>query len=677
MSPTPNPSPPKVARQLLRLFVPTHLQDAVIGDLEESYQARILSGARVSEINKWFWLETLRTPRLAFATTRPPQQHRPPNGDSTMSIVQSDVRFAARMLKRRPGFTLLAVATLALGIGATTAIFSAVNPILFESLPYPHADQLTMLWEGNSGSNRSNIGYATFADIQEQNHSFTSMAAMGSGTATMTGKGEPLYLHGQRVSPTFFSVLGVHPSFGRDFRVEDNVRGTQRVIILSNALWRNRFGGDTSVIGKPIVLDGNSVIVIGIMPANFENVVSPTSQYWMPLRYDVTLPQACRDCRHLRAIARRRADVTATRASKDIAEIFARMVAANPKLYGTTATIFTPRMDEDVVRSVRPALLAVLGAVVLVLFVACLNVMNLLLARGAQRESEFSVRAALGAGRMRIVRQLLAESMLLSILGGLSGIGVALVGVRILVAVSPSNLPRLEAIHVDAQVLAFAIIITTMVAFVFGLIPGLFATRKNLSEGIRRNGQRAVGSSRFTRSALVISEVALASVLLAGSGLLFRSMSQLFAVSPGFDAQNLLTMSIQSGAGRIRSDTLITEFYDGALRAVRQQPGVISAALTSQLPLGDEFDAYGVRFEQKPPIDAGTDGADAFRYAVSDRYFETMKIPLRSGRYFTAEDKANSPGVTVIGESFAKRHFGNASPLGQRVQVGGEKAKWR
>ncbi|MEO7362165.1 MAG: ADOP family duplicated permease [Gemmatimonadaceae bacterium] len=666
--------PPAFARWLLERVVPNHLHDALIGDLEERY-ATICATKGIPAANRWFWRETCCSPRTRLTATPAQRVSRSNNGDSFMSALQSDLRFAWRMLMRRPAFTSLAVFTLALGIGATTAIFSAVNPILFESLPYPNANRIMMIWEGTDPSDKNDLGYSTYADILEKNRSFSSMAAMASSSGTLTGKGEPQFLEGERVTPSFFRVLGVAPALGRAFRDEENVQGSQRVIILTNALWRNRFGGDSRIIGTPITMMENDFTVVGVMPATFENVLSPTAQYYVPLRYEVSLPQACRSCRHLRVVALRKSTVTITQARSDLGRIAQNMGSDFPKDYSNLA-FMAPKLGDDIVTGVRPALLAVLGAVALVLLVACLNVMNLLLARGAQREGEFAMRAALGAGRARIVRQLLSESFLLALLGGAAGVAVAFAGVRILVALSPSTLPRLAAIRIEGSVLAFALALTTVVGVIFGLVPALQAARGNLHDSIRRNTRRSAATSRFTRSTLVVTEVALAIVLLVGSGLLFRSMEQLFAVNPGFDSTNLLTLQIQGGGGRLRNETLVGAFMAEALKNVRAQPGVEAAAMTSQLPLSTDFDRYGVHFETQPKFNP-EDDKGGFRYAVSDQYFETMKIPLVSGRYFAASDAAKAPLVAIINQSFARSRFGEVSPVGQRIKIGGLNGPWR
>lgn len=664
----------KVVWFLLEHALAPHMREAIMGDLQERH--RVIEETRGAHAaNRFLWRELMFAPLTRMHRGNAPYYSPQKQGDSRMTTLLSDLQFAWRMLWRRPAFSVLAIFTLALGIGATTAIFSVVNPILFESLPYPNADRVMMVWQGEGPTDKGNLGFATYLDIAEKNRAFSSVAVVAYVTGTMIGRSEPQFLEGDRVSASFFNVLGVQPTLGRAFRPDDNVQGAERVIIISNALWRNRFGADSSIIGKPIRMTDADYTVVGVMPATFENLLSPTWQFLLPIRYQLSDAHACRSCRHLRVVARRKPDMTVAQAERDMKALAAELKRDYPTDY-RGSDLLTNALSEDVVKNVRPALLAVLGAVALVLLVACLNVMNLLLARGAQREGEFAVRAALGAGRPRIVRQLLVESILLAMLGGIAGVGIAFGGVKVLVALSPANLPRLSEISIETSVLVFALAITTTVGVVFGLVPALQASRSNLHDSIRRNTRRSASTSRLTRSTLVVSEVALALVLLIGSGLLFRSMEKLFAINPGFDAQNLLTMQIQAGGGRLTNDSLITQFMADALQSVRAQPGVVSAALTSQLPLSEERDEYGVRFETRPPLNPEENGG-RFRYAVSDGYFETMKIPLVTGRYFSATDNASSSYVAIINESFARRRFGNVSPVGQRIRIGGGDAPWR
>lgn len=593
-----------------------------------------------------------------------------------MSLLVADLRFASRTLRRRPSFTLLMVLILGLGIGATTAIFSAVFPILFASLPYPDADRITMIWEGNKDGGRDNLGFTTWRELTDGSRAFAATAAIGGFSGTMTGRNEPEQLVGQKVSEGFFRVLGVSPAIGRAFNAAEDRPGAARVVILSNALWRRRFGGDSAIVGRDITIDGNSFAVIGIMPAGFVNVLNPVAQLYTPLRYDITLPYACRGCHHLRGVARLRAGVSVSTAARELDGIYATMRRDHPADYAGV-TLFPVRLQDDITRAVRPALLAVLAAAGLVLLIACANVTNLLLGRAAQRRGEFALRAALGASRGRVMRQLLTESLLISGLGGALGVALAVVGVRGLVALSPAMMPRVDAIAVNTSVLAFAVAVTLAVGVIFGLVPAWHATRRDLHDGMRAGSRRTAGGSAMTRGILVVSEVALALLLLVGSGLLLRSMRQVLDVDPGFDSAHLLTVQIQSGGPRMPSDSATWRFFDQVLTSVRALPGVTAAAFTSQLPLSNDFDGYGIHSEKHPNPNPSADPS-AFRYGVSAGYLETMRIPLLRGRTLEPRDGIGQPEVVVINQAFAKRVFPGEDALGQRVRVGDPAAgPWR
>ena len=593
-----------------------------------------------------------------------------------MTTIFADLRFALRLVGRRPGFSALVVFILAVGIGATTAIFSAVYPILFAPLPYPHAERLVTVQERGKDGSGAGIGFTTVKDIGDLSRSFASLAAITTWTPTLTGRAIPERLNGENVSFTFFATLGVPPSLGRDFAPEEDRPGAPRVAILSNALWRGRFAGDTGILGQQIRLDGTAYTVVGVMPAGFEDILGPTTQIWKPLRYDVSLPYACRTCHHVRALGRLKPGVTLAAARTELNAISARLVADHPTEYGA-AGMLVPTLQDQVVGGVRPALLAVLGAVGLVLLIACANVTNLLLARAASRQGEFSVRAALGAGRGRVVRQLLAESLVLSGSGGILGIAIASFGVRALVGIAPAGLPRTDAITVSGPVLLFTLAVVTVVGVVFGVVPAWHATRQDLHQGLKQSGRRSIGARRVMRSSLVVSEVALALVLLVGSGLLVRTMIRLFAVSPGFDAKHLLTMQIQTTGAAFDSVPYTLAYYDRVLASVRSLPGVEGAALTSQLPLSGDFDGYGVHIESKPRANPEEDPSE-FRYGVSAGYFDALRIPLRRGRYLTADDRTDQLPVVVINESFARKVWPNEDPIGQRVRIGAaDRGPWR
>lgn len=583
----------------------------------------------------------------------------------------ADVQYGGRQLLHNPGFALVSILTLALGIGASTAIFSAVNPILFQPLPYPHAGRLTMIQEmRNNGSPRPPT-FATFHALAEGSHTFDAMAVVKPWQPTMVGAGPPERFEGQRVSAGYFRVLGVSPSRGRDFQAPDDQFRGPNVVILSDRLWRRNFAGDSTILGKPVRLDDNLFTVIGIMPSSFENVLAPAAELWAPLQYNPSLPLQGREWgHHLRMVGRLRPDVSADQAGDELKELLRPFAQIYAKGYeccgGAPDRMVVSRLQDEITRGVKPALLAILGAVVLVLLIACVNVTNLLLARSARRRNEFALRAALGAGGMRLIRQLLAESFLLAVLGGVVGMAVAEISVKALVALSPPGLPRAGAISVDGAVFAFGFGITSLVGLIVGLAPALRASHSDPQHALQQNSRTAAGGHPLTRRMLVVSEVALALVLLVGAGLLLRSVEHLLAVDPGFDGAHLLTMQVQESGRRFNEDSVRARFYMQALEAVRQVPGVTSAAFTSQLPLSGDFAMYGMQLESRP----NENSEGLLQYAVSPSYFETMGIPLRDGRLLDERDRAGAPTAVLISESFAKRKFPRQSPIGQRVRVG-------
>lgn len=587
-----------------------------------------------------------------------------------------DIRYGLRFLRRGPGFTAVAVLTLALGIGAGTAIFSAVNPILFEPLPYPYAERVTMIWDFGSGGSPLYPTFGTYREIVERSRSFDALAVMRPWQPTMIGPAERL--DGQRVSASYFRVLGVPPALGRDFDPSDDQVNGPKVAILSDGLWRRRFGGDSTIVGRQITLDDNLYIVIGVMPSAFENLLAPSAQVWTPLQYDKTLPPQGREWgHHLRMVGRLRSGVGTDQAKQELNTIANTPVMefSRPPHASLESGLIMNSLQDDMTSGVKPALLAVLGAVMLVLLIACVNVTNLLLARGAQRRGEFAVRAALGATRARLIRQLLSESLLLAIIGGALGMLVAAFGVSALVALSPPDLPRVSAIAVNGTVYAFAFGITTLVGLLVGLIPALHASRGDLHTGLQQSSRRTAGGHQLTRRTLVVAEVALALVLLVSAGLLLRSMQRLFAVDPGFDTSQLLTMQVQT-SGRRFDDHTTHRFFAQSLELVRQVPGVTAAAFTSQLPLsGDLEDGYGVHFESSPTGNPEADNS-AFRYAVSPGYFEAMAIPLRRGRLLNEHDVADKPLAVLISESLAKSKFLDQDPIGQRLRIGPSDGPW-
>jgi putative ABC transport system permease protein len=584
-----------------------------------------------------------------------------------------DIRYALRQLRKNPGFTCTAIVILGLGIGASTAIFSAVNPILFEPLPYPQASRIMMIWYAGENGSRYPQAFHTYRELVERNHSFDTIAVLKTWQPTLTGRDgdEPERFDGQQVSASYFRSLGVLPALGRDFQAADDALNGPKVVILSHGLWR-RLGGDNTLIGRQIRLDDDSYTVIGVMPPGFENVLAPSAEVWSPLQYDagnITSFESQEWGHHLRMVGRLRAGVSMDQARSDLNWIAQTPVPEFPRsrVVSLAHGLIVNLLQDEVTRGVKPALLAVLGAVILVLVIACVNVTNLLLARGAQRRSEFAMRAALGAQRWRLTRQLLTESLLLAMLGGALGLMVAQFGVRALVALSPPELPRVNAIAVDGPVFAFAFVITALIGLTAGLIPALHGSCADLHIGVQQSSRRTAGRHQRTRSTLVVAEVALSLVLLVSAGLLLHSLRRIFAVPPGFETEHLLTMQVQTYGRRYDDDRVCHQFFEQALDAVRQVPGVTAAAFTSQLPLSGDSDEYGARFED----DDLESSYPVFRYAVTPGYFETIGIPLRRGRLLEARDVAGAPGAIIISESLAKHRFPGQDPLGKRVHVGG------
>ena len=589
-----------------------------------------------------------------------------------MTGLIQDIRYALRQLRKTPGFAGTAILILAIGIGGTTAIFSTLNPILFEPLPYPHASRIMTIWYVGEDGARFPQAFHTFREIAERSRSFEALAVMKAWQPTLSGADQPERIDGQQVSAGYFRALGVPPALGRDFQPSDDVFNGPKVVILSHGLWQRRFGGDRTVLGRQVRLDDETYIVIGVMSRAFDNVLAPSAEAWSPLQYNsgnIVSVEAREWGHHLRMLGRLQAGISADQARSDLKWIAQTPVPEFPRPHWVSLEhgVVVDLLQDDITRGVKPALLAVFGAVILVLLIACVNVTNLVLARGVQRQGEIAMRAALGAARSRLIRQLVTESLMLAIFGGALGMAVAEGGIRLLVALSPPELPRVNAIRLDGAVFAFAFGVTLLIGLGVGLIPALRASRAGLRDALQQSSQRTAGDHQFTRRMFVVAEVALALTLLVSAGLLLHSMWRLFGVPPGFNASGMLSMQVQTYGRRYDDDRRCHQFFAQALDAVRQVPGVTDAAFTSQLPLSGDSDVYGARFEDDPP----DVGYPVYRYAVTPGYFQALGIPLRRGRLPDDRDTTNTPPVILISESLAKRRFPNQDPIGKHVQVGG------
>ena len=590
-----------------------------------------------------------------------------------MEKLVQDLRYALRQLQKSPGFGCAAVLILALGVGGTSSIFSVLNPVLFEPLPYPHASRIMTIWYSGGDGERVPQAFHTYREVAERNHSFEALAVMKPWQPTLSGGDQPERLDGQRVSAAYFRVLRVPLALGRDFQPSDDVLNGPKVVILSNGLWQRRFGGEPGIVGRQIRLDDQPFTVIGVMPSKFENVLSPAAEAWTTLQYDtgtVSSPEAREWGHHLRMIGRLRAEVGQDRARSDLAWIAATPVPEFPRpgFVSLNHGFSVDFLQDDVTRGVKPALLAVFGAVILVLLMACVNVTNLVLARAARRQGEITMRVALGAPPQRVMRQLVTESLLLALIGGIFGMFVTEFGIRVLVTLSPAGLPRMTAIRLDGTVFAFAAGVTLVVGIVVGLIPAWQASRSDLQSSLQEGSQRVSGSHQGIRRSFVVAEVALALLLLVSAGLMLHSIRRLLAVPAGFDASNAISLQVQTNGRRYDDDRVCNQFFAQALEAVRQVPGVTAAAFTSQLPLSGDSDIYGAKFEgDNPEV-----GYPVYRYAVTADYFETLRIPLRRGRLLDGHDTKTTPPVILVSESLAKRRFPNQDPIAKRLHVGGQ-----
>jgi putative ABC transport system permease protein len=586
--------------------------------------------------------------------------------ESIVLATLADIRFAWRRLIGAPAFAMIALLTLGLGIGGTTAIFSAVNSILFSGLPYTDANRIVAIQEVYPDGGKSDGSWGMYHFMSQRTRSLDAIAVVRAWEPVITGGDHPERLDGQRVSAAFFDVLRTRTAIGAGFDPADDRAGGRNVTILSDALWRRRFGADPRIVGQEVRLNDNKYTVVGVLPAGFRNVLMPSAGIYSLLQYDLSEGRAWGH--HLQTIGRLRAGVTHAAAQRELNALGPQIIEEqHPDSYSKEVRWTTPTLQTQLTASARRALLTVLAAVGLVLVIACVNVTNLLLARGVQRRGEFALRAALGAGRARLIRQLLTESLLLSALGGAVAIAVATAGIRTLAALAPASLPRADNMHINVAGFAFAFVVTMLVGVACGMIPALQASR-NEHDDLQSSRRTAGHAHSRIRRALVIAEVSLALTLMVTSGLLLRSLRRLLDQPIGFTAEHALTMQVQTTGAHFADDRAVMQFFDNMLAAVRNVPGVKDAALTSQLPLSDDFDAYGVHFMRPGQKN---DDRSAFRYAVSPGYIAMMGIPLKSGRAFTTADAADAPPVAIISTSLASQVFGARNPIGEKLAIGG------
>jgi len=591
-----------------------------------------------------------------------------------MSKFFQDLRYAWRVLGKNPGFAAVAILTLALGIGANSAIFSLVHAILLEPFPFPHADRLIMVWETdpNRQVTRGIIAPAELLDWQEQARSFENLAGWQTWFYNITGGNEPEQVWGTTVTPNFFNVFGVSPALGRAFQLNEGAPGHEQVVVISHALWMRRFGGNAGALGRSMEIDGKPYTIIGVMPPGF-SVFGTSRQYdlWIPFAWNRA--QLRRDAHSVIVFGRLKPGVTVAQAGAEMRTLLRRQQQEYPDEDQGIGIRVVP-MREDVTTGLRPALLVLMCAVGFVLLIACANVANLLLARAATRQREIAVRAVLGAGRMRIFRQLLTESVLLGLLGGVGGVVIALGGLRLLLAILPRSggygeIPHPEWIGVNGPVLLFTLGIAVLTGLIFGLAPALQISRINLSESMKEGGRgTTTRRARAIRSGLVVLEVALSLILLVGAGLLMESFVRLLNEDIGFHPENLLTMQVWLPPSRYPSDEQVTAFLRQAVENLSVLPDVRGATAINFLPLTGwgAFSDFSIEGRPAPP--KGHEFSAQYR-VITPNYFSTMGITLKEGRAFTSSEAPQSAGVVIINQSMARQYWPGEDPIGKRIRL--------
>ncbi|HEY0876280.1 MAG TPA: ABC transporter permease [Vicinamibacterales bacterium] len=586
-----------------------------------------------------------------------------------MSAILNDLRFGTRLLLRSPGFTAVAVAALAIGIGANTAIFSVVNTLLIQRLPYGEPERLAVVWEHNLPRDRKNnvVSPGNFIHWREMNRVFDDIAAVGlTFNTTLTGHGDPIELPMQLVSASFFPILGVQPAKGRAFTAGED-RPQSRVVVISDRLWRTRLGSDPNILNQGITLSGNSYTVVGVMPPGF-SFLDKTVDLWLPVGFpaEARTPRG----RWLLTVAKLRPGVSFEQAQQDMTRVAAELTTQFPD-FNTGWTARVVPLREQLTGDVRPALVVMLGAVGFVLLIACANVANLLLARATARARELAVRAALGAGRGRIVRQLIAESLVLAAAGGTAGLALAWWGLQLLRTTVADRLPipRLESVTIDGTVLAFTVAASVLSGLVFGLIPALTASGSQLTESLKEGGRTGSASrGKRTRATFVVVEVALALVLLVGAGLLIRSFARLMDVDTGFDTSQTLAMRVSLPQSQYREPAQRIQFFDRLFERIDALPGVQSSGAVSFLPLAGLGAATGYEVVGLPSPPLGQEPVADVRVITND-YFESLGIPLLRGRLFDERLASDAQNKIIVNETLARRHWPNEDPIGRRLKV--------
>ncbi|HEV8133607.1 MAG TPA: ABC transporter permease [Pyrinomonadaceae bacterium] len=603
--------------------------------------------------------------------------------------MNQDLKYAVRILLKNPLVTVVAVVTLALGIGANTAIFSVLNAVVLRPLPYADPDRLVVVWETIAGNDKRSVAPGNFTDWRAQNKSFSDLAATFYGNFNLTSDGPAERINGATVTSNLMSTLGVSARLGRTFQAEDDEHQDQRLAVISDSLWQRRFGGAQDVTGKTITIDEASYTVIGVMPPGFKYPV--LSDIWVLGRDRNAVSMSLisqfpkndwsheRDAHFISVIGRLRPGIGLSQAQSDIAGIAQRLEHAFPATNAGLGSSVIP-LHTQIVGNVKALLSILLGAVAFVLLIACTNVASLLLARATQRDREFAIRRAVGASRSRLVRQLLTESVVLSFLGGLVGLGLSVWAVSLFVKLSPGDIPRLEEVSVDLRLLGFTFLVSMLTGLAFGLWPALHATGGSLNQSLKDAGSRASEGKRslFSRNVLIVTELALAQVLLIGAGLLIASYVRASQIDPGFNPDHVLSAKIAPSAKKYPDPKSRVQFYSQVIEQLRTLPGINSVGMVMNLPLSGASMNRGFSVEGRPEPKPDENVAMDYQVVNSD-YFATLDIPILRGRGLTEQDNDTAPRVIVINEAMARRYWPNEDPVGKRMAIGesSKDTSWR
>ena len=590
-----------------------------------------------------------------------------------------DLRYALRNLRTAPFVNAVAILSLALGIGANAAIFTVADAVLFRPLPYPDADRLVVYADRAPDGTPSNMGFETWVDYRSESRTLESTAMIRSWYPTLMVDGSAERVPAMRVSASYFSMLGVAPALGRDFRSDEDRQDQWRVLMLSDALWRRRFNADPNVIGRSVRMNDRDYQVVGVLPPSFEPLDSArfydAAEMYAPLGYEIGGDSSCRGCQHLKVLGRLRPGVTVREAEAELNAIRRRLVERFPGDYNANKQIAVTTLRDSIAGPVRTPVLVLLGAVAFVLLIACANVASLLVARLLNRDRELALRAALGANGGRITMQLLLESLVLAVAGSVAGIALAAALLSAVAQLAPDSLPRISAMAIDRRVLLFAGAASVLTALAFGLLPALRASRPDLRGTMSAEGRAVTGSRTRGRQILVAVDLALALILLAGAGLMLKSVAELLETRPGFDSDRVVTAQVSLVGQAWAEDSAVRVFQNRLLERVRALPGVERAALAGQIPLGGNYDTWGMRVEGRQVADA--DVPDVERFSVTPDYLATMRIPILRGRGISDADTDSAEPVIVLGERAAAEIFPAEDPIGKRVRIGGPERPWR